>query len=164
VSISSTEPWTSASRSFLGRDTVRSPRRPAASAPCPRPKWCSKPSPNTWALSQPVRTDRCSQRDSVVRTLTPTTAALIFKPAVARARLPESVTSHDLRHHYASLLLSAGESVVAVAARLGHENASLVLSTYGHLMPNTEDRTRAAIDSAWAGSHGPETAHEVDGG
>jgi hypothetical protein len=37
----------------------------------------------------------------------------------------------------------------AVAERLGHENATLVLGTYGHLMPNSEDRTRAAVDQAW---------------
>ena len=58
-------------------------------------------------------------------------------------------TSHDLRHHFASLLLAAGGSVVAVAERLGYEDAGLVLSTYGHLMPDSEDRTRRAIDAAW---------------
>ena len=47
--------------------------------------------------------------------------------AVARAGLPAGTTSHDLRHHYASVLLAAGESVLAVAERLGHENATLVL-------------------------------------
>jgi integrase len=45
-------------------------------------------------------------------------------------------------------LAAAGESVVAVAERLGHENATLVLKTYGHLMPDCEDRTRRAIDTA----------------
>jgi hypothetical protein len=44
----------------------------------------------------------------------------------------------------------ACESVVAVAERLGHENATLVLKTYGHLMPDGEDRTRRAIDDAWS--------------
>lgn len=39
-----------------------------------------------------------------------------------------------------------GESVIVVAERLGHENATLVLSTYGHLMPDSEERTRRAID------------------
>lgn len=73
----------------------------------------------------------------------------ILSAAVERAGLPAGTTSHDLRHHYASVLLAAGESVVAVAERLGHENASLVLSTYGHLMPDSEDRTRRAIDDAW---------------
>jgi integrase len=59
------------------------------------------------------------------------------------------MTSHDLRHHYASVLLAGGESVVAVAERLGHEDASLVLNTYGHLMPDSDDRTRTAVDAAW---------------
>jgi len=43
------------------------------------------------------------------------------------------------------VLLAAGESVVAVAERLGHDNASLVLSTYGHLLPDQEERNRTAI-------------------
>ncbi|MDH6460894.1 integrase [Micromonospora sp. A200] len=73
----------------------------------------------------------------------------IFQAAVAAAGLPSSTTPHDLRHHYASILLHAGESVVAVAERLGHKNAKLVLSTYGHLMPDSEERTRKAVENAW---------------
>jgi integrase len=76
--------------------------------------------------------------------------SMIFAAAVKRAKPPAGTTSHDLRHHYASVLLTAGESVVAVAKRLGHENATLVLSTYGHLMPDSEDRTRRAVDEAWS--------------
>jgi integrase len=75
--------------------------------------------------------------------------ARVFTPAVRGAGLPAGTTSHDLRHDYASVLLEACESVVAVAERLGHEHASLVLKTYGHLMPDSEDRTRRAIDDAW---------------
>jgi integrase len=41
-----------------------------------------------------------------------------------------------------------GESVVAVPERLGHEDATLVLTTYGHLMPDSENRTRRAVDEA----------------
>ncbi|EBM0725707.1 site-specific integrase, partial [Salmonella enterica subsp. enterica serovar Senftenberg] len=52
----------------------------------------------------------------------------IFSVAVACAGLPSSTTTHDLRHHYASVLLAQGESVIAVAERLGHHNAALVLS------------------------------------
>jgi integrase len=76
--------------------------------------------------------------------------SMIFGTAVRAAGLTSSTTSHDLRHHYAAVLLSRGESVIVVAERLGHESASLVLSTYGHLMPDSEDRTRKAIDDAWA--------------
>ena len=75
--------------------------------------------------------------------------ARIFAPSVKKAELPAGTTSHALRHHYASVLLAAGESVVAVAERLGHENAALGPKTYGHLMPDSEDRTRRAIDDAW---------------
>lgn len=73
----------------------------------------------------------------------------LFGAAARKAKLPAGTTSHDLRHHFASVLLAAGESVVAVAERLGHEDASLVLSTYGHLMPDSEERTRRAVDEAW---------------
>jgi integrase len=83
----------------------------------------------------------------------------VFAPAVRKAGLPAGTTTHALRHHYASVLLAASESVVAVAERLGHENATLVLTTYGHLLPDSEDRTRRAIDAAWI-SDGPGT----DGG
>ncbi len=47
------------------------------------------------------------------------------------------------------MLLAAGESVVAVAEGLGHEDATLVLTTYGHLMPQSENGTRRAVHDAW---------------
>jgi hypothetical protein len=46
------------------------------------------------------------------------------------------------------VLLAAGESGVAVAQRLGHENVTLVPKTYGHLMSDSEDRPRRAVDEA----------------
>ena len=85
----------------------------------------------------------------------------LVRAVVARTGLPKGTTSHHLRHHDASLLLAAGESVVGVAARLGHENASLVLSTYGHLMPDSEERIRRAVDEAWCG---PEVPRERQSG
>jgi len=88
----------------------------------------------------------------------------VIRRGVKAAGLPEGTTSHDLRHHYASVLLMAGESVVAVAERLGHQNASLVLSTYGHLMPDSEDRTRRAIDTAWEAESGEDADQGRTGG
>lgn len=58
--------------------------------------------------------------------------------------------THAYRHAYASVLLAAGESVVAVAERLGHANGGLVLSTYGHLLSDAADKTRRAVDDAWS--------------
>lgn len=56
---------------------------------------------------------------------------------------------HDLRHTYASTLLSHGVSVAAAAEYLGHTPAVL-LKTYAHLMPADHDRAREAIQSAFA--------------
>jgi hypothetical protein len=57
------------------------------------------------------------------------------------------VTFHDLRHFYASLLIRAGESVKSVQRRLGHKSAVETLDTYSHLWPDSEDRTREAVDA-----------------
>jgi len=51
---------------------------------------------------------------------------------------------HDLRHFYASGLINAGCDVVTVQRALGHANASVTLTTYSHLWPNADDRTRNA--------------------
>jgi hypothetical protein len=48
------------------------------------------------------------------------------------------------------VLLAAGESVVAVAERLGHDDADMVIRAYGRLLPDSEDRTRRAVDDAWS--------------
>ena len=56
---------------------------------------------------------------------------------------------HDLRHYYASLLIRHGESVKTVQRRLGHATAAETLDTYSHLWPDSNDRTRDAIDKAF---------------
>lgn len=74
-----------------------------------------------------------------------------FSEAWVRARasldVPEDLTMHSLRHYYASLLIRHGESVKVVQARLGHATAAETLDTYAHLWPDSEDRTRVAVDA-----------------
>jgi hypothetical protein len=41
------------------------------------------------------------------------------------------------------VLLAAAGSVAAVAERLGHENATSLLTTSGHLVPDSDDCTGA---------------------
>jgi integrase len=53
---------------------------------------------------------------------------------------------HALRHYYASLLIRHGESVKVVQERLGHASATETLDTYSHLWPDSDDRTRQAVD------------------
>ena len=67
------------------------------------------------------------------------------------AGAPDGTGFHALRHYYASLL-NTGESVKIVQARLGHATAGETLDTYGHLWPDTDDRTRGAVDRALCAS------------
>ena len=59
---------------------------------------------------------------------------------------------HLLRHYYASLLIRYGESVKTVQARLGHATAAETLDTYGHLWPDSDDRTREAATRSSPGT------------
>jgi integrase len=71
----------------------------------------------------------------------------VWRPAVQAAGAPHGTGFHALRHFYASLLIRAGESVKVVQTRLGHASAAETLNTYAHLWPDSEDRTRAAVDA-----------------
>ena len=71
----------------------------------------------------------------------------VWRPAVLAAGLPAGSHFHELRHFYASLLIDGGESVKVVQARLGHATADETLNTYAHLWPDTEERSRAAVDA-----------------
>lgn len=74
----------------------------------------------------------------------------VWRPAALAAGLPTGTGMHALRHYYASLLIRYGESVKTVQARLGHASAAETLDTYSHLWPDSDDRTRDAIDSVVA--------------
>lgn len=44
---------------------------------------------------------------------------------------------HDIRHTYASLLLTAGVSPVYVKEQLGHASIQMTVDIYGHLIPGS---------------------------
>jgi site-specific recombinase XerD len=52
-----------------------------------------------------------------------------------------------MRHAYASALIAAGESVKVIQSRMGHASAMVTLDVYGHLWPDSDDKTRAAIEA-----------------
>ena len=54
----------------------------------------------------------------------------------------DTMRLHDLRHFYASGLIAAGCDVVTVQRAVGHRSATVTLTTYSHLWPTAEDRTR----------------------
>src|SRR5881275_269086 len=61
--------------------------------------------------------------------------------------LPAGFRYHDLRHYQASLLIASGADVKTVQARLRHASAKTTLDTYGHLWPDRDESTRAAVDA-----------------
>ncbi|WP_081240862.1 tyrosine-type recombinase/integrase [Streptomyces viridosporus] len=69
---------------------------------------------------------------------------------------------HALRHFYASALLDAGENIKAVSEYMGHADPALTLRVYAHLMPDSRERARRAIDTVFQCAsqeeHGPQTA------
>ena len=60
---------------------------------------------------------------------------------------------HDLRHYFASLLIADGLDVKVVQARLRHASAKTTLDVYGHLWPDKDDASRAAVAAAIAERH-----------
>ena len=59
--------------------------------------------------------------------------------------LPDAFRFHDLRHYYASMLIASGLDVKTVQHRLRHGSATTTLNTYGHLWPDRDEATRAAV-------------------
>jgi integrase len=55
---------------------------------------------------------------------------------------------HDLRHSHVSWLIAAGRPVPAISRRLGHESITTTIDRYGHMLPDVDDDTIAALELA----------------
>lgn len=74
-----------------------------------------------------------------------------FLPALDRAGL-RRIRFHDLRHTFASLLISQGENIKFIQSQLGHASAKTTLDRYGHLMPNLENDAARRLDETVFGN------------
>jgi integrase len=81
----------------------------------------------------------------------------VWKPALKAAKVPPTRENgfHALRHHFASVLLHNGVDIRALATYLGHSDPGFTLRTYTHLMPDSADRMRAAVDRMMGSANGP---------
>jgi integrase len=61
-----------------------------------------------------------------------------FHPALKRAGI-RRIRFHDLRHTFASLMISNGEDIVRVSRLMGHATASFTLNVYSHMLPREHD-------------------------
>jgi integrase len=74
----------------------------------------------------------------------------IWAPAARKAGFPAGSGLHSCRHLYASALIRFGESVKTVQHLMGHSSPTVTLEVYAHLWPDSDDRARQAVESAWA--------------
>lgn len=75
----------------------------------------------------------------------------VFYPALEAAGLPR-VRLHDLRHTYATMLISQGESLKYVQEMLGHASISVTADVYGHLLRETHASAASKLDIAIFGA------------
>jgi integrase len=63
----------------------------------------------------------------------------VFRPAVKRAGIPNKVRLHDLRHTYASLMLTAGMSPYWICEQMGHSSYVITMTTYARLIRERDE-------------------------
>ena len=77
--------------------------------------------------------------------LFPTSITQWMRKFIKRTGLPDTCV-HSLRHTYASLLISEGIPVSAVAGNLGHAQVSTTTKIYTHVIAETAAAAAAVTD------------------
>ena len=74
-----------------------------------------------------------------------------LQPALRNAGIPY-VRWHDLRHTFASMLISNGANIAYVSRQLGHGSSDITLRCYSHLFDRAEhaQRTRNALEQSFS--------------
>lgn len=75
-----------------------------------------------------------------------------FRAAVELAKLPDFMTSHFLRHRWASVMLGRGIDITHVSRWLGHRQIQTTYAIYGHMMPSVADDARKVMDHEFQAS------------
>ncbi len=77
-----------------------------------------------------------------------------FKAVLKTAGL-RSIRIHDLRHTFASILISAGHNLKYIQNQMGHSSSKITLDLYGHLMPEVhEGAAKKSEDFVFSGVSG----------
>ena len=58
-----------------------------------------------------------------------------------------SITMHECRHTFASLMIAAGVNDKALSTYMGHANIAIAMDRYGKLMPGNEQHAAGLLDS-----------------
>lgn len=62
-------------------------------------------------------------------------------------RLLRSITLHECRHTFASLLIDSGANPKAIQSFMGHSKIQTTFDVYGHLLPGSRDEIRERMDA-----------------
>jgi integrase len=84
----------------------------------------------------------------------------VFKRLLVKAGLRE-IRLHDVRHTYASLLLSDGASPVYVKEQLGHTSIQMTVDIYGHLIPSSNRERVNRLDAQQSATY-PQPAKIIE--
>jgi integrase len=63
-----------------------------------------------------------------------------------RAGVP-AISTHDLRHIAATIMLQGGTPGAVVSQKIGHSSYATTVDIYGHVMPSEQAQANAAIDA-----------------
>lgn len=72
-------------------------------------------------------------------------------------RLPE-ITLHDLRHTFATILISEGADIVTVSKLMGHSSPSVTMDVYSHLLVKTAKEASDIFERIFAPKNTDSTA------
>jgi integrase len=93
------------------------------------------------------------------------TASDPFSPPVTDTRAKRaweaaglrSITLHECRHTFASLMIDSGANAKAIQEAMGHSKIQTTFDTYGHLIDGSRDEVRRRMDAYLEGKTRPET-------
>ncbi len=71
------------------------------------------------------------------------------RKAVEVAGLPDFMTSHYLRHRWASVMLARGIDITHVSRWLGHRQIETTYRIYGHMVPRVASEASAVMQAAF---------------
>ncbi|WP_442939987.1 tyrosine-type recombinase/integrase [Nocardioides sp. B-3] len=110
-------------------------------------------SPRRWRISSPKRSTSATggspASDQWGNPAGPWTIERAIRACRETAGLTNDFRFHDLRHYFASLLIASGLDVKVVQARLRHASAKTTPDTYGHLWPDRDGSSRAAVATVY---------------
>lgn len=82
------------------------------------------------------------------RPIAPDALTRAFSAEARRLGLPAGAHLHTLRHTHATYLIAAGEDVLTVRERLGHQSAKTTMDIYGHVLPGRGPEAAARFAAA----------------